>query len=215
MSFILFYFLHKIRLLVCYTTLPISVYLIIRLADEISWTEFKIIGASDQFQDIYRQSGYFVSLLKLDFQLSTCALILEFKQGPFYIEAYSFVLVLVGLPLCLVTSLIGYRSVRLESLRSARLFLACQICMPVFICHQLYQIYNLPNVAKIDDYIVIYASMFVDAMVLVLKGVLVYETRVVAKNFDQGLKERGKMHQDCTQVNQLIIFFLFEYSLYA
>jgi len=81
--------------------------------------------------------------------------------------------------------------------------------MPVFICHQLYKIYNLPNVAKIDDYIVIYASMVVDAMVLVLKGVLVYETRVVAKNFDQGLKERGKMNQNCTQVNQLTIFSFF------
>jgi len=142
--------------------------------------------------EIYRTAGYFVSLLKLDFQLSACALLLEFKQGPYYIETYSFILVLLGLPLSLAISLIGYRALRLESFKLASLFLACQLSMPLFVAYQFYQIYNFSHMAKINDYVIIYASMVLNAVVLSLKGILVYEAIVVIGNFDQGLKERGK-----------------------
>jgi len=38
------------RLLICFSALPISIYLVVKIADEISWTEFKIVGASELFQ---------------------------------------------------------------------------------------------------------------------------------------------------------------------
>ena len=46
-------------------------------------------------------------------------------------------------------------------------------------------------------------------MVLISKGVLLFEIVIVRQNFNQGLKERGKMNQNFTQVNQLTIFSFF------
>ena len=134
------------RLLICFSALPISIYLVVKIADEISWTEFKIVGASELFQcknyhlfqyttrhtyrkkqfsfgkkDIYRQSGFFVSLLKVDFQLALCVLLLEFRQGPHYVSHLSTTLVLVLLPVTLIIAIVGYKAVIFTF--SAKLFM--------------------------------------------------------------------------------------------
>lgn len=184
-------YIKMIRLVICFAALPISVYLIVKMADEISWTEFKIVGASEDFQLIYRQAGYFISLLKLDCQLSICTVVLTFKQGPFYIESGQFILVSIAIPVCLAISIIGYKALRLESFRLTVIFVVAQFLTPIFICYQLYQIYDLPNVDKINDYVIIYASMVLDAMVIVAKGVLMFEMKMVLINFNKGLKERA------------------------
>ena len=50
---ILKYKKYQIRLFICSAALPISIYLMLKIADEISWTEFKIVGASEEFQSKY------------------------------------------------------------------------------------------------------------------------------------------------------------------
>lgn len=89
-------------------------YVVLKIAEDTSWTEFKIVGASEFFQDIYRQSGYFVSLLKVDCQLSICVLLLEFREGLHSIASHSLVLIAVGIPICLIVSKLGYIAVMIS-----------------------------------------------------------------------------------------------------
>lgn len=198
-------FTKLIRLVICFTACPISIYLIIKIADEISWTEFKIVGASEFFQYIYRQAGFYITLLKVDYQLSMFALVLEFRQGPFHINSYSAILISIGIPLLFAFSIIGYKALRLESCKLIIIFLASQIIMPLFIAYQVYQIYISAYEKKSNDYIIIYASMFIDAMCLITKGILIFETNFVRRNFNQGLKERA-FALECDQEMQPLLY---------
>lgn len=195
------------RLMLCFTTFPISIYLICKIANEISWTEFKIVGASELFQDIYRQSGYFVSLLKVDFQLTVCALIMEFREGPLDIHSLniqSIVLISLGIPFCLLFAIIGYKALRMESCKLTIIFTICHILIPIFVVYQIYEIYLLPGEKKAKNYIIIYSSLVFDAICLLSKGVLVIETHYITRNYNQGLKERAFALESDSEMQPLL-----------
>lgn len=193
-----------VRLLICFASGPISFYVVLKIAEETSWTEFKIVGASDFFQDIYRQSGYFVSLLKVDCQLSICAMLLEFRMGPHLIESYSIILMAIGIPICLVVSKLGYRAMRTESVRLTFCFFFGQMFIPMVIVYQFYQIYIIFNTPILTDYLIVYASLLFGGSCFISKGVLLYEAKMIVNNFNQGLKERAFCFENDQEVQPLL-----------
>jgi len=118
-------------LLICFTFCPISIYVAIKIANQISWTEFKIVGASEAFQskfksslfstlfaikkckfiDIYRQSGFFTSLLKIDMSISLSTLLLELNKGPYVDTLYRKLVLIIGIPFCFLFFVLGYKAV--------------------------------------------------------------------------------------------------------
>ena len=81
-----------------------------RLADTIS-SPVRLLKRFLHFLDIFRQAGFFMSLLKTDFQLSVCLLVLELNRGPYLDTIYSKAVLIIGAPICIAHLIIGYKAV--------------------------------------------------------------------------------------------------------
>ena len=108
----------------------------------------------------------------MDFQLTVCALIMEFREGPLDIHSLniqSIVLISLGIPFCLLFAIIGYKAVkkgkffeylnlnflslyidfklRMESCKLTIIFTICHILIPIFVVYQIYEVIEIriPN----------------------------------------------------------------------
>lgn len=186
-----------IRLIIGSVLAPVNIILAICVARQFGWLEFRIVGAAEALQQMYRQLCFFLSLQRFDLQAAASFLILVLKNGSIDLNLEEKVTLGVGVPLLIICFVLGFYAVLYEIRSLAGLFAVLSLLEPAYIIYELVQIYQ--HNAKFDsclqpvnaDCIHLYSSIGVGFFAFLVRSVMMYELYVVYRNFGNGLTDRA------------------------
>ncbi|KAI0209978.1 hypothetical protein LSAT2_005315 [Lamellibrachia satsuma] len=177
-----------IRLILASLLAPVNIVLAVIVARKFGWLEFRIVGASESFQNMYREVARFMDLLKFDFQVAVSFVILALRDGT-SLSNPEIITVVLGLAVSLALMLLGWFSVRLEFIWCVVVVALLGIIEPVYVVYKMVNLFgSLPF--KKDTMTITYSTMAAGFLALLVRSLLMLEMCIVCKNFGKGLKER-------------------------
>ncbi|KAH3777687.1 hypothetical protein DPMN_179135, partial [Dreissena polymorpha] len=179
-----------VRLIIACVVAPPNIYLAWTVAQEFGELEFRIAGASEHLQNCYKNAEIFSCWLKFDLQVSVSLVILVLRSGT-NIGTLETVILAVGIPYTLAWDVFGWFMLRMELKWAVPVFVISGFAKPAYYVFKFVKVYHdITTQATMMVYIVIVAG----ALAMLAWLFLMYELIFVYRNFDQGLKERGKMN---------------------
>lgn len=185
-----------IRLIIGGVLAPINIMLALIVARRFGWLEFRIVGAAEALQQMYRQLCFFFTLQRFDLQASASFLILIVKNGTF-MDFKEQLTLAIGIPLLIVTFVVGFLAVQKELRAWLALFVFLNVVVPAYVLFKLIELYGgqaemtsclqMVTVSCVHMYSVICVGF----LVLLVRFVLLFELYAVYQNFGYGLTERA------------------------
>lgn len=184
-----------VRLIAACILVPLDFILMVLVVKNFGWLEFKIVGASEALQQMYRQTAKFSTLLKFDLQVTISFVILFMKlklDQTMSISTVELVIVILGIPFSMAWDMLGYIMMRKEIASGAVAFLVLGLVKPGFYLFKIVQLYQallLPSPIKPSQYMT-YTLLTAAAVAMIVWLFLMVELYFVYHNFGKGLKER-------------------------
>lgn len=186
-----------VRLIIGSILAPVNITLAFIVARQFGWLEFRIVGAAEALQQMYRQLCFFLSLQRFDLQAAASFLILVLKNGNIILDLEEKITLGIGVPLLVICFAVGFFAVLNEIRSLSFVFVFLSLLEPAYIIYKLVMIY-LQN-AEVDSClqsvsvacIHLYSSVGVGFFAFLVRSVLLYELCFVYRNFGNGLTERA------------------------
>ncbi|XP_013418695.1 uncharacterized protein LOC106179543 isoform X2 [Lingula anatina] len=177
------------RLIVsCALALP-NIVLAWMVARDFGFLAFRIVGASEALQLMYRQSAAFSTLLKFDFQVGVSFVVLVLEQGV-NLTTLEIVTLSVGLPFSFLWLILGWITMRKEIKPLMWIFIVLGLVGPAYVIYKIVMLFeNLEE--EQSEKLLIYAVIVAGALELLVHVILLIQAVVVYRNFKKGLKERA------------------------
>ncbi|KAK7490026.1 hypothetical protein BaRGS_00018726 [Batillaria attramentaria] len=179
------------RLIVACIMAPPNLVLAWIVAKNFGYLEFRIVGASEFLQGLYRQAAIFSCLLKFDLQATSSLVLLALKEGT-SVSTLETVSLAVGLPFSLCWCLLGWITLRGEIKAGAYVFAILGLLKPVYYLYKVISVYVEIANDEQPSTTVTYSLLAATALGLLVWVVLMVELVIVYNNFGKGLKERTK-----------------------
>lgn len=177
-----------IRLILAGLLAPVNIVLSVIVARRFGWLEFRIVGASQAFQNMYREAARFTDLLKFDFQVAVSFVILALRDGTL-LSGPKVITLVLGLAVSLALMLLGWFSMRLELRWCVGVIAVLCLIEPVYVVIKLVEMFgNLPF--KKGMMVISYTTVAAGFLALLVRSLLMIEMCIVFQNFGKGLKER-------------------------
>ncbi|XP_022297745.2 uncharacterized protein LOC111107066 [Crassostrea virginica] len=183
--------LKLVRLILAVVLAPPNIVLAWSIARHFGYLTFRIVGASEYLQYLYKQASIFSSLLKFDVQVTVSFVILVLKDGT-TLDLFQQVALGVGLPYSVLWNIYGWFILRREWKKQVWVFVFFGLAKPAYYIFQIVKEY----MRKSDTYtgsenFIVYSTLVAGALGLIIWVVIMIELKIVYKNFGQGLKERA------------------------
>jgi len=199
-------FIKLVRLCFGSVLAPLNIGLAIVVARQFGWLEFRIVGASEALQQMYRQLCFFLSLQRFDLQAAASFLILVLKNGSGQLDLEEKVTLGIGVPILIICFALGFYAVLREIKGLVYLLVFLSLIEPTYVIYKLIVVYTLNseldfcrssvtnNYSSIQSYdacIHVYTTLGVGGLAFLVRCMLLYELYVVCLNFGNGLTERA------------------------
>ncbi|XP_048741786.1 uncharacterized protein LOC125655506 [Ostrea edulis] len=182
--------LKLVRLILAVVLAPPNVILAWSVASHFGYLTFRIVGASEYLQHLFKQASIFSSLLKFDVQVTASFVVLVLKDGT-ELNDFQIVALSVGLPYSVLWNIYGWITLRREWKTSAWIFAFLGLAKPSYYIYQIIREFNRLNEdAKIDE-IIVYSSLVAGTLALLIWLIIMIELVTVYRNFGKGLRERA------------------------
>ncbi|XP_071082599.1 uncharacterized protein [Haliotis cracherodii] len=180
-----------VRMILACILAPPNILLAWFVAKDFGYLEFRIVGASEYLQHLYRQAAIFSCFLKLDLQASISFVILALKEGT-DITVLEQVNLGVGIPYTLVWSVLGWFVLRRELKVWAWVFAVAGVVKPTYYLYKVIKVYTeLADDPDSYSNTIVYSLLAAGAIALISWFILMVELIIVYRNFNQGLRERA------------------------
>ncbi|XP_064633215.1 uncharacterized protein LOC135491344 isoform X2 [Lineus longissimus] len=178
-----------VRLIFACILAPLNVYLAFLVAKEFGFLSFRIVGASELLQHLYKQAAAFSCLLKFDLEVSISFIVLALQQGT-RITSAEIITLLVGLPYSLVYSVLGTVAMFKEWKVAMWIFGFLSLPGVGFIIFKFYELYSSLDTEVVGSAAVVtYAPLIAGSIYLIVHVVLILEAVLVYRGFGKGLRE--------------------------
>lgn len=177
-----------VRLIVACIMAPPNLIIAWKVSGGFGYLEFRIVGASEFLQGLYRQAAIFSCLLKFDLQATSSLVVLVLKEGTF-VSTLETVSLAVGLPFSLFWCLLGWIMLRKELKICAYIFAFVGLIKPVYYLYKVITVYIEINKNLEPSTTVTYSLLAATALGLIVWLMLMVELVIVYNNFGKGLQE--------------------------
>lgn len=179
-----------IRLIISCVLAPVNLYLAGKVATHFGWLEFRIAGASEILQHMYRLQKAFFSLQRFDFQAAVSFVILGLQQEQIFCNE-TFIMI-AGIVILVIWMVIGFIAVKKEINWLVYMFMLLSVLDPIYVIAKVTIIY-IRKVSYQEDIkdIIFYPFLTVGATTLLVRAILVAELAVVFRNFNKGLGDQA------------------------
>ncbi|XP_046575473.1 uncharacterized protein LOC124283453 [Haliotis rubra] len=179
-----------VRLILVCILAPPNIFLAWAVAKDFGYLEFRIVGASEYLQHLYKQASIFSCFLKLDLQASVSFVVLALKEGT-DITLLEKINLGVGIPYTLLWSILGWFVVR-ELRVWAWVFAVAGVVKPAYYLYKVIKVYTeLAEDHEAFSNTIVYSLLAAGAIALISWFILMAELIVVYRNFGKGLRERA------------------------
>ncbi|XP_046570227.1 uncharacterized protein LOC124278542 [Haliotis rubra] len=169
---------------------PPNIFLAWAVAKDFGYLEFRIVGASEYLQHLYKQAAIFSCFLKLDLQASVSFVVLALKEGT-DITLLEKINLGVGIPYTLLWSILGWFVVT----RELRVWVGVccgGVIKPAYYLYKVIKVYTeLAEDPEAFSNTIVYSLLAAGAIALISWFILMAELIAVYRNFGKGLRERG------------------------
>ncbi|XP_067683331.1 uncharacterized protein [Haliotis asinina] len=180
-----------VRLILVCILAPPNILLAWAVAKDFGYLEFRIVGASEYLQHLYRQAAIFSCFLKLDLQASVSFVVLALKEGT-DITLLEQINLGVGIPYTLVWSILGWFVLRRELRVWAWVFAVAGVVKPGYYLYKVIKVYTeLAEDPEAYSNTIVYSLLAAGAIALISWFILMAELIIVYRNFGKGLRERA------------------------
>lgn len=183
--------LKLVRLILAAVLAPPNIVLAWSVARHFGYLTFRIVGASEYLQYLYKQASIFSSLLKFDVQVTASFVILVLRDGT-TVDTFQQVALSVGLPYSVLWNIYGWFILRREWKKQTWVFAFFGLAKPSYYIFQIIKEYSqLEDDATGGQKLIVYSTLVAGALGVLIWCVIMVELTIVYKNFGQGLKERA------------------------
>eukprot|EP00106_Octopus_bimaculoides_P015216 XP_014782658.1 PREDICTED: uncharacterized protein LOC106878077 isoform X2 [Octopus bimaculoides] len=189
-----------VRLIIASILVPLNIGLATLVVRRFGWLEFKIVGASEALQNMYKQATLFSTLLKFDLQVTVSVVILTLSLrfnnlANLKPNTMELVVLFIGIPISLGWDFLGYVLMKKESKIGVLVFILVGFLKPGYYLFKTITLYihlsNLPsNSNDLTEKFMIYCILTSVTIALFVWALLMIELFFVQRNFNKGLKER-------------------------
>ncbi|GFS25784.1 hypothetical protein ElyMa_003450300 [Elysia marginata] len=179
-----------VRLIIAAVIAPPNIFLAFIVSQNFGYLEFRIVGASEFLQMLYRQAAVFSCLLKFDLQAAISVVVLALREGT-SISTTEMVSVAVGIPFCVLWSIFGWIMLRREWHKGALVFAVVGLIKPAYYIYKVVEEYmKIDEKDKESEETITNSLIAAAAIGILVWMVLMFELVYVYKNFGKGLRER-------------------------
>ncbi|KAK3762832.1 hypothetical protein RRG08_040527 [Elysia crispata] len=179
-----------VRMILAVVMAPPNIFLAFIVSQNFGYLEFRIVGASEFLQRLYRQAALFSCLLKFDLQAAISVVVLALREGT-SISTTETVSLAVGLPFSLLWCLLGWFTLRREWNPGVWIFAALGVVKPAYYLYKVIEEYmKLDKEDKEAEDTIVNSLIAAAAIGLLVWLLLMFELIYVYRNFDKGLRER-------------------------
>ncbi|XP_012942716.1 uncharacterized protein LOC101849234 isoform X1 [Aplysia californica] len=179
-----------VRVVMVCAMAPPNIILAFIVSRNFGFLEFRIVGASEYLQKLYRQAAIFSCLLKFDLQASCSIVILALKDGT-NVSLVETISLAIGLPYSLFWCFLGWISLRQELKKGAIVFAVLGLIKPMYYLYKIINEYiNLRDDSVPTEDTIVYSLIAAVTLGLLVWLMGMVELVYVYKNFGKGLKER-------------------------
>ncbi|GFO21262.1 hypothetical protein PoB_004776700, partial [Plakobranchus ocellatus] len=179
-----------VRLILVTVLAPPNIFLAFVVAQNFGYLEFRIVGASEYLQMLYRQAAVFSCLLKFDLQCAISVVVLALRDGT-KLSAVEMVSLGVGFPFSVLWCILGWISLRREWRRGMLLFAGLGVLKPAYYLYKIITEYlRLDSNDTGQVQTVIDSLIAAGAIGILVWLLLMFELVSVYRNFGKGLRER-------------------------
>ncbi|XP_062579074.1 uncharacterized protein LOC134240957 [Saccostrea cucullata] len=183
--------LKLVRMILAIVLAPPNIVLAWSVARHFGYLTFRIVGASEYLQHLYKQASIFSSMLKFDIQVTASFVILVLKDGT-KLDVFQQVALSVGLPYSVLWNIFGWFTLRREWKAAAWVFAFLGLAKPTYYIYQIIQEYQRLDEKDTDKgEILVYSTLVAGTLGLLLWILIMIELKTVYTNFGKGLKERA------------------------
>ncbi|KAK7102031.1 uncharacterized protein [Littorina saxatilis] len=179
------------RLIVACVMAPPNIIIAWFVSRDFGYLEFRIVGASQFLQYLYRQAALFSCLLKFDLQATSSLVVLALKDGT-SMSVLETVSLAVGLPFSVLWCLLGWVVLRRELKGGAIAFAVIGLVKPGYYLYKVITTYIDIRDGIEPSQTITYSLLAATALGLLVWLMLMWELTVVYKSFGKGLKEHTK-----------------------
>ncbi|XP_076448586.1 uncharacterized protein LOC143285224 isoform X2 [Babylonia areolata] len=129
------------RLIVACIMAPPNIVIAWLVSREFGFLEFRIVGASQFLQSLYRQAAIFSCLLKFDLQATMSLVVLALEDGT-SVSLLEWVSVGVGVPFSILWCLLGWVMLRREWRHGAIAFAVIGLAKPGYYVYKVVEVYT-------------------------------------------------------------------------
>lgn len=181
------------RLIIAAVMAPPNIFLAFIVSQNFGYLEFRIVGASEFLQILYRQAAIFSCLLKFDLQAAISVVVLALREGT-SMSLTETVSLGVGIPFCLLWCLFGWVTLRREWRHGAWLFALLGLIKPAYYIYKVIEEYlKIDEEDKESEQTITNSLIAAAAIGILVWMVLMFELVYVYKNFGKGLRERVQL----------------------
>ncbi|RUS86224.1 hypothetical protein EGW08_006019 [Elysia chlorotica] len=178
------------RMIAAVVMAPPNIFLAFIVSQNFGYLEFRIVGASEFLQMLYRQAALFSCLLKFDLQAAISVVLLALRDGT-SISTTETISLGVGIPFSVLWCLLGWVMLRREWRHGAWLFAVLGIVKPAYYVYKVVEEYlKLDKKDQEAEDTIVNSLIAAGAIGILVWLVLMFELIYVYRNFDKGLRER-------------------------
>ncbi|GAB1600778.1 uncharacterized protein LOC115210864 isoform X1 [Argonauta hians] len=185
------------RLIIASLLVPLNFCLATLVVLRFGWLEFKIVGASEALQAMYKQVTIFSTLLKFDLQATVSVVILSLslrfnRFDNLSLNTMEIVILSIGIPFSLAWDFLGYMLMKKESKIGSIVFIVIGLLKPGYYLFKTITLYQIITTkpATTEEKLMVYCILTSVAVALVVWAFLMVEIVYIIRNFNKGLKER-------------------------
>ncbi|XP_064605138.1 uncharacterized protein LOC135470248 [Liolophura sinensis] len=179
-----------VRMIAACILAPPNIYLAWSVARDFGYLEFKIVGASEVLQNMYKRASIFFCLMKFDLQVTSSFVLLALKEGT-SLDILEQVSLGVGIPYTFLWGLLGWFMMEREIKALAWVFMVTGLVKPSYYIFKIVKVYMDLSTNKDLSSTIIYSLLAAGALCLLVWIILMLELPVVYRNFGKGLKEKA------------------------
>ncbi|KAK2146884.1 hypothetical protein LSH36_580g00024 [Paralvinella palmiformis] len=167
------------RLVIISVLAPFNIILAVLVAREFGWLEFKIVGASEVLQSMYRDASRYTSLLLFDLQVMITFVLLVLNNG-IQVTLAEIITVSVGIPLSVIWCILGWLSMRNELYWGMVMFFVTGLGSPAYVFYVIYKVSGVLITVVIEIRFKFYLVVSSQVNTTELKNVLLYGSMAAA-----------------------------------
>uniref|UniRef100_A0A914V8M6 DUF7789 domain-containing protein n=1 Tax=Plectus sambesii TaxID=2011161 RepID=A0A914V8M6_9BILA len=173
-----------VRLGVAVVLGPVNIILAVLVVRSFGWLEFRIVGASETLQKIYRQRSFYFSFLAFDLQAAASFIALAMTDGQ-ELFMWKIILTAVGIPLSVIYTLIGSIAVKRELKWLCALFATLSILVPAYVIFHTIRLFLEDSSGTT---FLISSTCFAGILLILVRFIMLIQLLIAAKNFGRGMR---------------------------